>query len=280
MTGIDGIYKQYKLVYLDTNVISNICKKGDLVQKILEKFPLEEKHLLCYSTYTLYEIAKNKTLFPTFKNFYSVYPCVIVMSYFPLAVKEIDYIAGDIEFVNPIILSPQGISIEGKTLNPNSLELLLGQPEIKVSFENIDRYTKEFYNEVISILDQPEFAHLSRDNIAKRKDDFVQTFMRYELKYRFMNGQDVNIDKKKLKLMRSLYILANATFYKFFSDIKRKIEQSDIIDILIMTTTPYVHTFVSEKNAIDILRKIKSQTDAIERLNLQKLSDIEYQKLY
>jgi hypothetical protein len=275
MTGIDGIYKQHKLVYLDTNVISNICKKGDLVLKFLEKYPLDEKHLLCFSTYTLYEIEKNKTLFPAFKRFYSMYPSVLVLSYFPLAVREIDFIAGDTQFVNPILLSPQGISIEGEALNPNSLELLLERPEVRASFKNVDRYTTEFYNEVISILDKPEFEHIDKDCIAKRKGDFVRAFTKYELKYRFMNGQDVPLDKKKLKLMKSLNILAHAIFYKFFSDSKRKIEQSDIIDILIMTTTPYVHTFVSERNAIDILRKIKNQTDAINGLNLQTLSHIE-----
>lgn len=275
MTGIDGIYIQHKLVYLDTNAISNICKEGDLIHKFLDKYPLDEKHLLCYSTYSLYEIAKNKTLLPTFKKFYSLYPSVIVLSYFPLAVKEIDYIAGDIKFVNPILLSPQGISVDGKSLIPNSLDLLLEQPEVKASFENIDNYTFKFYTEVISILDKPEFAHIDKDCITKRKGDFVRAFMRYELKYRFMNEQEVPIDKNKLKLMKSLNILAHAIFYKFYSDSTRKIEKSDIIDILIMTTTPYVHTFVSEKNAIDILRKIKSQTDALDRLNLQKLSDIE-----
>lgn len=274
MTGIDGIYKQHKLVYLDTNATSNICKDGDLILKFLEKYPLAEKHLFCYSTYTLYEISKNKTLFPDFKIFYSLYPSVIVLSYFPLAVKEIDYIAGDIKFVNPILFSPQDISIDGKSLIPNSLDLLLEQPEVKASFENVENYTTKFYEEVISILDKPEFAHIDKDCITKRKGDFVRAFMRYELKYRFMSGQEVPIDKQKLKLMKSLNILAHAVFYKFFSDTKRKIEKSDIIDILIMTTTPYVHTFVSEKNAIDVLVKIKSQTEVIDRLNLQKISEI------
>lgn len=275
MTGIDGIYKQHKLVYLDTNAISNICKEGDLVHKFLDKYPLDKKHLLCYSTYTLYEISKNKTLLPTFKRFYSLYPSVIVLSYFPLAVKEIDYIAGDINFVNPILLSPQGISVDGKSLIQNSLDLLMEQPLVKESIENVDNYTTKFYYEVISILDKPEFAHIDKSYITKRKGDFVRAFIRYELKYRFMSGQEIPLDKTKLKLMKSLNILAHAIFYKFFSDSQRKIEKSDIIDILIMTTTPYVHTFVSEKNVIDILRKIKSQTDVIERLNLQKLSDIE-----
>lgn len=274
MTGLDSIYKQYKLVYLDTNVISNICKKGNLINKFIAKYPIDEKYLLCFSTYTLYEIAKNKTLYKDFKNFYSIYPCVVVISYFPLAVKEVDFIAGDIAFVNPILLSPQGIEIDGRVLNLNSLDLLLEQPEVKGSFANVDRYTTDFYNEVISVLDKPEFGLLNKDYIKNKKGDFVRTFMRYELKYRFFDGKNVQVDKDKLKRMKFLDVLAHAIFYKFFSDGKRKIERSDIIDILIMTTTPYVHTFISENNAIDVLKKIKTQTTAINGLNLQTLSDI------
>lgn len=275
MIGINSVYKQHKLVYLDTNVISNICKKGDLINKFVERYPINEKYLLCFSTYTLYEIARNEVLYIDFKKFYSIYPCVMVISYFPLGVREIDLIAGKVAFVNPILLSPQGIKVNGEAFNENSLDFLLEMPEVKDSFPNIDRYTTDFYNEVKSILDKPEFEHINEEYVKNKKGDFVRAFMRYELKYRFMNGQNVRVDKKKIKRMKSLDILAHAVFYKFFSDGKRKIEQSDIIDILIMTTTPYVHTFISENNAIDVLKKIKSQTNAIDGLALQTLSDIQ-----
>lgn len=173
------------------------------------------------------------------------------------------------------MLSPQGITFDGRSLNPNSLDFLLEKPEVQASFKNVDRYTTDYYNEVISVLDKPEFKHINKDNIKNKKGDFVRAFMRYEIKYRFLNGQNVEIDKKKLKKMKSLDVLAHAIFYKFFSDKQRKIEQSDIIDILIMTTTPYVHTFISENNAIDILKKIKKQTTAINKINLHTLSDIQ-----
>lgn len=275
MKGLNKIYKQYKLIYLDTNVISNICKEGDLIHKFNAKYPLYENYLLCFSTYTLYEIARNQTLYKHFKRVYSIYPCAVVISYFPLGVKEVDLIAGDIAFVNPILLSPQGIQIDGKRLNPNSLDILLELPEVKDSFANVDRYTTDFYNDVISVLDKPEFGHINKNYITNKKGDFVRAFMKYELKYRFMNGQNVRVDKRKLKQMKSLDILAHSIYYKFFSDSERKIEQSDIIDILIMTTTPYVHTFISEKNAIDVLKKIKNQTTAIKGLNLHTLSHFE-----
>jgi len=275
MTGINSIYKKHKLIYLDTNVISNICKKEDLIHKFIANYPINEKYLLCFSTYTIYEIARNKVLYIEFKKFYSIYHCVLVISYFPLGLKEIDLISDNVVIVNPILLSPQGITVNGKVAIPNSLDILLESSEVKSALANVDRYTTDFYNEVISILDKPEFSHIDKGNIKNKKGDFVRTFIRYELKHRFLNGQNVKVDKKKLKQMKSLDILAHSIFYKFFSDRTRKIEQSDIIDILIMTTTPYVHTFISENNAIDILKKIKKQTTAIDRLNLQTLSDLQ-----
>lgn len=275
MIGLNSIYKEHKLIYLDTNVISNICKQGDLRHKFIAKYPISEKYLLCFSTYTLYEIARNEILYRDFKKFYSIYPCVLVISYFPLGVKEIDLIAGDVPFVNPILLSPQGIKIDGRLLNPNSLDILLELPEVKDSFANVDRYTTDFYNEVLSVLYKPEFGHINKDYIKNKKGDFIRTFMRYELKYRFMNGKNVKVDKKKLKQMKSLDVLAHAIFYKFYSDSNRKKEKSDIIDILIMTTTPYVHTFISENNAVDVIKKIKKQTTAVDGLNLLTLSDIQ-----
>lgn len=274
MKSLNDIYRQHKLVYLDTNVISNICKKGNLINNFIANYPVTENYLLSFSTYTIFEISKNETVYKDFKRLYSVYPCVFVMSYFPLGANEIDLIAGKIRFVNPIVLTPQGIRINGKALNPDSLDLLLERQEVKDSFINVNRYTTDFFHEVISLLDKPEFEHISKEHIQKKKGDFVRAFMRYELKHRFMNGQNVPVDKKKLKQMKSLDVLAHAIFYKFFSDSKRKINQSDIIDALIMTTTPYVHTFISENNAIDVLKKIKNQTTAINGVNLKTLSDL------
>ena len=177
MIGLNSIYKEYKLIYLDTNVISNICKEGELINKFIAKFPFNEKYLLCYSTYTLYEISRNKTLYKDFKEFYSVYPCVFIVSYFPLGMKEIDFMAKKTPFVNPILLSPQGIKINGENLNPNSLDELLIQPNVLDALANVEKYTTQFYDEVLSILDKPEFAHLNIENVSNKKGDFVRTFM-------------------------------------------------------------------------------------------------------
>ncbi|MCO5259948.1 MAG: hypothetical protein M9916_07380 [Crocinitomicaceae bacterium] len=50
----------------------------------------------------------------SFQKFFSSFPCAITISYFPLGLREIDFISGDVSSVDPILLSPQGIRVDGK----------------------------------------------------------------------------------------------------------------------------------------------------------------------
>lgn len=268
------ILSNYKLVYLDTNIVSDLCKPNDLLLKFISRFPPDQNYLLCFSTYTLFEVQRNTELFERFKKMYSVYPCAIVMSYFPLGVQEVDLIDGKLKRVNPIIFSPQGIKIDGKALHPECLDIMLSLPMIKESFENIKSYTDLFYQESITLLSKSEFQHIDKNRASQSKSDFIRTYRLYELKQRFFNGQTVKVDKKKLKHLKSLDVLAQGIFFKFYSDATRKSELGDIIDILIMTTVPYVHTFISERNSIDVMQKIFNYNSDLRGPYLMTLSEL------
>ncbi|MBN9294984.1 MAG: hypothetical protein J0G96_13485 [Flavobacteriia bacterium] len=251
----EGIHSLgYKYIYADTNIVSDICKENGLISNFMKHFPINENNLFCFSTYTLYEISRNDTLMTSFQKFYSIFPCAITVSYFPLGLREIDFISGDTSSIDPILLSPQGIKVDGKSLNPNSLELLLGQSNVKEAMENIQKYTNLFYSEYSNLLEKEEFKQLKDKQFSR--NEFIQAFKKYELKTRFFSGKSIDVDKNKLKMMKSLEVLAQGIYYKFYSDLRRKVSKSDIIDILIMTTAPYVHTFISENNNVDIYRKI------------------------
>ena len=68
------------------------------------------------------------------------------------------------------------------------------------------------------------------------------------------------IKKVNLRKMKTLEVLAYAIYHKFLSNPQRKTSINDIIDVLIMTTVPYVHTFISERNSINILKQLKKQS--------------------
>lgn len=269
---IDNV--QYKLVYLDTNVVSDLCKQGGLILKFISKFPPEGGYLLCFSTYTLFEISRSNELFLRFKEVYSVYPCALVFSYFPLLIKEIELLEGKTTSINPILFSPQSIQVDGTKIHPDTLDRLMDFPSVKEALGNVHKYTSEYYLEVVSILDDPAFANFDKQRISSQKGAFVRAFKGYELKKRLFNGQNVVVDEKKLRELRSLDVLAHGVYYKFYSDGNRRTTLADIVDVLIMTTVPYVHTFVSEKNSVEVVRKIQNQSNSVASTKLVTLSDL------
>lgn len=263
----------YKLIYLDTNIVSDISKSGKLILKFLKEFPPNQNYLLCFSTYTLYEIRKSKKFYEGFMRLYSVFPCAILMSYFPLGKMEIDLISGNIDKISPIIFSPVGLTFEGKKMLPNSLELLLSREEVVEGFRSIDDYTPKFYNEIQNLLNEQEFISI-KNSVKNKRDVFLKKYKKYELRKRFLISNDIVVDEIKLKKMKTLEVLSYCIYYKFISDPKRKYSINDIIDILIMTTVPYVHTFISERNSITILEQIKKQSSVLNSVNLMTLSDL------
>ena len=263
----------YKLIYLDTNIVSDICKTGDLINKFVTRYPPDKDYLLSFSTYTLYEISKSDKFYRLFKKLYSLFPCVIVISYFPLALKEIELIEGKSEVINPIMLAPVGIKIEGKNMNPDSLDILLNTGTVKEALLNVESYTSAYFDEISQLLNHPDFVGI-KNSVKNKKEVFTKKFIRYEMRERFLFPENRELDSSKLKKIKSLEVLAYSVYYKFFSDQNRKVSVNDIVDVLIMTTVPYVHTFISERNSIDILKIVKKQTDLFNTVNLLILSDL------
>lgn len=262
----------FKYVYADTNVISNICKEGGCTTDYLRHFPPGESYLLCFSTYTLYELSKSKALMPHFRKLFALFPCAIMTSYFPLGYREVKMIMGDTEYVDPVLLTPQAISVNGQKLHPDSLDIVLQDPSVLQSFEFIESKTEELFIEYANLLDKEEFQTLRNGNYSRNQ--FVDTFKKYELKYRFFNGQWKGVDKSKLAKMKSLEVLGQGLYYKFYSDTKRKISKGDIVDILIMTTAPYCHSYISENNCIDIYKKIVRMNKCGISSNYMSISDL------
>jgi len=262
----------FKYIYADTNVVSNILKENGILIDFLRHFPPGENNLLCFSTYTLYEISKNETLMAEFRKVYAVFPCAIMFSYFPLGVRETEVISGEQPYVDPVLLTPQAISVDGKKLHPDSLNQVLQDPSVLAAFDFIENKSEEQFHEYSNLLDKVEFAQF-RDTKMSR-NQFVNTFKRYELKYRFFGGQWKEPNKENVLKMKTLEVLGQGLYYKFYSDLKRKSSKSDVLDILIMTTAPYCDTFISESNSIDIYRKILNMNQCGISTNCMTISDL------
>ena len=260
----------YKLIYVDTNIASNIAKTDNgekLVEKYLATFPPNEDYLLCFSTYTLYEMQKSTRYYERFKQVFSLFPCAIVMSYFPLAEKEFDKLTNKISTVSPLLFAPAGIIIDGKKLNPDSLEQLLSRPEVIDGFNTTEFHVNKYLHEFNVLLEHKYFKNL-KGNMKGKANVFAKKFLKYELVNRFHFDEKRDVDFLKVRHLKSLELFAYSVFYKLFSDASKKKTFNDVIDVLIMTTIPYVHTFISEANSIDVLTKIKRTTKLIHSVKL------------
>lgn len=262
----------FRYIYADTNVVSNILKEGGILMDFLRHFPPGEDNLLCFSTYTLYEISKSETLMAEFRKTFAVFPCAIMFSYFPLGVRETEVISGEESYVDPVLLTPQAIRVEGKTLHPDSLNQVLLHPNVLAAFDFIENKSEELFHEYSNLLEKEEFAQFRDGKMSKNQ--FVNTFKRYELKYRFFGGQWKEPNKENVLKMKTLEVLGQGLYYKFYSDLKRKSSKSDVLDILIMTTAPYCDTFISESNSIDIYRKILNTNECAISTNYMTISDL------
>jgi hypothetical protein len=77
----------------------------------------------------------------------------------------------------------------------------------------------------------------------------------------------------KLDNLRSFKIMPYSVFYKFYSD-RRNPQLSDVFDILIGSTIPYVDVLITEKHYFDIIQKIKRLDNFLDKLEVIKVTDI------
>ena len=84
-----------------------------------------------------------------------------------------------------------------------------------------------------------------------------------------------NLTDKSIKLenLRSFKIMSYSVFYKFYSDIRNP-QLSDVFDILIGATIPYVDTLITEKHYFDTIQKIKKQDKFLDNLEVFKVNDL------
>jgi hypothetical protein len=181
-------------------------------------------------------------------------------------------ILGEIKEVDPVLLTPQAIMIEGKKIHPDSLDIVLQTPSVLKAFDFIETKTEELFIEYSTLLEKEEFKELKNKNF--NRNQFVNVFKKYELKHRFFGGKNIDIEPDKFSKMKTLEVLGQGLYYKFYSDSKRKISRNDVIDILIMTTAPYCHTYVSESNCIDIFRKIVRTNKSTISTKFMTISDL------
>jgi len=265
--------QDYKIIYLDTNAASEICKPDNgVLSDLISEFLIEDGIVFGISFYTLYEISKSKKWLDRFQKVLSLLPIVLLRSYFPLAHEEFLSVEANEEYVSLFIAAPVGIKIDGKKMRPDSLQVLMNMPYVAEGLNAMEGNLTVYLQELTSLFQTESFLKIRKITKGKR-DRFISAFVQNEFKTKFHIPENVELDEDKVSRFKSMHVLANCVYERMFADSKRQFGLSDLVDVLIMTTVPYVHVFVSEKNSIGILRGIKNRTKLLEGVGLHKVSE-------
>ena len=88
----------------------------------------------------------------------------------------------------------------------------------------------------------------------------------------FMTSSQVDFENFQVHQLPSFELMSHMVFHKFYADL-RKPQVSDVYDLLIAATFPYVDAIITEGNMYDILRKIKTTNNRFQT-DCKKVSSI------
>lgn len=279
--------KNHRVVYVDTNVLSNICKpnplgsdglpinRESLIIKYINRFPVSE-NVLAYSFVSQHEMTQNDAVFEMYKNQFFIIPNLIMNGGVTLSTEEFAA-AADKRKLEPEIMSPLWVEINGKKLDPSTLHLLFSEPKVIAANINLRSFLQNLFDFATNLRDRLGFTE---DEDLNKKQNFekfiyncqvclIEKFQPEIFKQWKKHGWPVGIETQLCFKMMAYLI-----FYKFYSD-NRKPTINDSADILIASTLPYIDVFISESNVIDIIKKIKKKDDFIEHVELLTLSELQ-----
>ena len=266
---------KYKLVLIDTNILSEVIKnKFQEVRKLLE-WTTSQKSILCFSPFTVLEIRKISTIYEQFLELFSTIPCIILKSHEQLLQDEVSVYPISAN-VDPVLVGFPGVlgkatlrEVLEKTFNGDKIladekfwnlgreQIVIGIQELVKNFPPENRkYTKK------KIRDFVQLAGFQQ--IALRQREFAKSVIN--------SGGIVDIDAFPSIKMTSLVV-----FHKFYVDSRQPLI-SDAFDIIIFSVVPYVDIVISENHFVAMMKKIRSQdsfVNHVDAFNMKYLRSLE-----
>lgn len=90
MTWTTDSGNKYKLIQLDTNVLSEILKSDTTKKIFLEKFGASD-YAICFTIYNVIEIRRRMDLFESSLDFFSFYPSFLLKTHDEILIDELIY---------------------------------------------------------------------------------------------------------------------------------------------------------------------------------------------
>ena len=266
--------KIYKIMQLDTNALSNILKEKDSkLKNFWDRFP-PEKYLITYSPFTILEISRNDYLLDRFCKMFSIIPSFFLKGYEQLRNEEINnyHYSKNLEI---LLLSPFDVE-RPKVHLPNERDVrrLLTHKNLTSTFAKWENDKQRILDGMLSL--KVNFRPKD-DKYSKKEIQYFVTESTYQqvlmhnksfILKNNLTGKNINLNR-----LRSFKIMSYSVFYKFYSD-NRNPQLSDVFDILIGATVPYVDILITEKHYFDTIKKIKKQDRFLDKLDVYKVKEL------
>jgi len=271
MIEING--NSYKLCNLDTNVISKVvCEPQSTGKGFLKTFS-PSNVIPCFSPYTLFELRPKKDIYSKFIDFFSLYPCMILLSENQLFDEE------QKSYPSPFGISPAlfGFSTFNKpkgTDLKSMLDKVFQLPDVLQREKNWPNMKKEILASILGLKENfpPKGKTYNRNDAIHFVEEagIQQIILRSPEWVRQLLAQGIVPD---VNAFPSIKMSLFTVFYRFYEPDSREPETQDIFDILISAPTPYLDAIAVENFQAEITRKVSKCDKFIEHVEVYTLSD-------
>ena len=266
-----GNIGNHKLVQLDTNALSNTVKKGkSILEGILNKYPVEE-FVICYSPHSLIELKRSELLFKNYCEGYSFIPSFLLKGIDQIRDFEIRHYGS--KTFDPVLLSPLDFRARGKIYpKPKELAKIFTKKVVRKAFGFWEKRQDSILRGMLGLIANypPKGSKYSKKEIDKfiRMATYDQIIL-YDKSFihKIRDYPDLN-----LEAVPSFALQSAMVFNKFYVD-NRKPQQSDVYDIVIASSFPYVDAVITEGNMFQILKQLKQSGRIKSTLEIQKVSE-------
>ncbi len=249
---------EYKLVLLDTNILSEILKHPDVEGRgYLRLFP-PSSYAPCFSFLSLIEMRRRTDVFEKFVSFFSLCP-IFLLKTFQQILDEERKANGEVSLVQPLLqaFSPLGVN------ESYSIKHFTAKMFSDPFFANYERNWRSEESEIIQswLANKTNFHPTKSAPNARDAEEYLsfsclQSLARFDLDWlaqEIKQGRDFDISS-----FPSLRVSLYSQYYRLF-DPHWKANPQEVTDVLIYSAAPYMDVVISEAFQAEIFKKIRDK---------------------
>ena len=261
-----------KLVQLDTNALSNIVKaKDEFLPRLLKRYDVDN-YIFCYSPFSILEIKKSQFLYESFCEVFSLLPSFLLKGYFHIWNEEIQNYRNK-KGVDCIHFCLHEIDTQGKLLGSHHVRSVFSNPKLEKAFSEWEIEKHKVFSKILNAR-QDHGANLrySAADILNfvRSDAFLQIKAHDET---FVLKENLHSEAFDLSRFPSVKLTSFLTYFKWHNDGRRP-ALSDVYDLLISCTAPYVDIFVTDGQVSDSIKKTRKIDNFLNHVEVLTVRDI------